>query len=77
MQKGLSSFLDTTNFLCSGFRSNHSTSSVLMNCTETISNALDSDNHVYSVLIDLRKPFDTVAYFLSNYDIRRICIKLV
>ena len=65
MQKRLMDFLDTNNCLYSqqfGFRSNHSTSSALINCTEKIRHALDSGNHVCSVFIDLQKAFDTVDH---------------
>ena len=65
MHKRLINFLDRYNCLYSqqfGFRSNHSTSSALINCTEKIRKALDSGNHVCSVFIDLQKAFDTVDH---------------
>ena len=34
----------------------------LPNITETIKKALDSDNHVFSILIDLQKVFDTIDH---------------
>ena len=65
MHKRLINFLDRYNCLYSqqfAFRSNHSTSSALINCTEKIRKALDSGNHACSVFIDLQKAFDTVDH---------------
>ena len=65
MHKRLNDFFE--NFHCLyplqfGFRSNHSTSSALINVTEKIRKALDSGNHVCSILIDLQKAFDTIDH---------------
>ena len=76
----LSNFLTNSDVLYSyqfGFRTNHSTSSALMNCIETISQTMDSGNYACSVFIDLQKAFDTVDHNilfkkLEHYGIRGI-----
>ena len=83
MHKRLIYFLDKCNCLYSqqfGFRTNHSTSTALINCTEKIRKALDSGNHVCTVLIDLQKAFDTVDHNilfskLSFYGIRGVALE--
>ena len=82
MHKRLVKFLENTNCLYPlqfGFRPKHSTSSALINCTEKIRKALDSGKYVCSVLIDLRKAFDTVDHDilfskLNFYGVRGVAL---
>ena len=66
MHKRLIDFIDRCNCLYPqqfGFRTNHSTSTALINYTEKIRKSLDSlGNHVCTVSIDLQKAFDTVDH---------------
>ena len=65
IHKQLSKFLCDCSILfpCQfGFCSNHSTTSALMNCIETISQSIDSGNFACSVFVDLQKAFDTVDH---------------
>lgn len=62
-----------------GFRSNHSTTNLLINCIEKIFKALDSGNFGCSVFIDLQKAFDTVDHHilfskLRHYGIRGLAL---
>ena len=51
-----------------GFREKHSTAHALISLTEKIRNALDNNNFVCGIFIDLKKAFDTVNHeiLLSN-----------
>ena len=81
MHKRLIDFLDRCNCLYSqqfGFRTNHSTSTALINYTEKIRKSLDSlGNHVCAVLIDLQKAFDHNHTFFQTffYGIRGVALE--
>ena len=58
-----------------GFRAKHSTNHALINITETIRSALDSNKTVCGIFVDLQKAFDTVNHEillekLQHYGIR-------
>ena len=82
MQIRLVNFLEQSEVIYSlqfGFRSNHSTTTALINCSEQIRQALDSGNFACSIFIDLQKAFDTVDLDilftkLSHYGIRGIAL---
>ena len=61
----LYSFLNNSNTLYQlqfGFRNNHSTNHALIQITEDIREAIDSNNFACGVFIDLQKAFDTVEH---------------
>ena len=78
MYSRLYSFLDNSNALYQlqfGFRNNHSTNHALVQITENIREAIDSDSFACGVFIDLQKAFDTVDHSillkkLNYYGIR-------
>ena len=78
MYSRLFSFLNNSNALYQlqfGFRNNHSTNHALVQITEDIREAIDSDNFACGVFIDLQKAFDTVEHSillkkLNYYGIR-------
>ena len=45
-----------------GFRTKHNTNHALINITETIRSALDNNEVVCGVFVDLQKAFDTVKH---------------
>ena len=78
MYSRLYKFLATYNCIYElqfGFRANHSTNHALISLTEDIRNALDNNNYVGGIFIDLQKAFDTVYHKillskLEHYGIR-------
>ena len=50
--------------LLAGFRKNRSTQNSLVNWTETLKYALDKDNKVVPLFMDLSKAFDTLNHKL-------------
>jgi hypothetical protein len=75
-------FINKHNILYSnqfGFRAKHSTEFALIKLIDTISEALDNNNFVCSIFVDLRKAFDTVDNKilidkLYSYGIRGHCL---
>ena len=78
MHKQLYNFISKHNIIYElqfGFRCNHSTNHVLLELTEDIRNAIDTNNFVVGIFIDLQKAFDTVdhnilLHKLNYYGIR-------
>ena len=77
MYKRLYTFLNSNNIIYNlqfGFRQQFSTSHALINITENIIKAYDSDNIDCGVFVDLKKAFDTVDHQillakLNHYEI--------
>ena len=65
MYKRLHTFLNNKSIICDlqfGFRKQYSTSHALINTTVNIRKALDDDNIVCGVFVDLQKAFDTADH---------------
>ena len=65
-----------------GFRANHTTELALIKLVDTITSAWDNNKYVCSVLIDLKKAFDTVdihilLYKLNAYGFRGLPLQLI
>ena len=83
MHTRLYNFLDNSKCfydLQFGFRNKHSTTHTLINITESIRRAIDSNNFACGVFVDLQKAFDTVNHKiliskLKYYGVRGIALK--
>lgn len=63
----ISSFVNKYNILCpnqSGFRSNHSATSALLNLTNDIFTSFENQEATGAIFLDLTKAFDTVDHYL-------------
>lgn len=61
----LNKFINKNNILSNsqyGFRSNHSTSTAIIELAEEITNAMDKEHVLVSVFVDLQKAFDTLDH---------------
>ena len=78
MYKRLYTFLNSNNIIYNlqfGFRQQFSTSHAMINITENIIKAHDSDNIDCGVFVDLKKAFDTVDHqiLLAKLNYYEIC----
>ena len=80
-----SSFIQKYDILCKGqygFRKNHSTQLPLMNFMDKLTKAIDKNEYVVSLFIDLSKAFDTIDYAillkkLYCYGIRGVAYDII
>ena len=85
LYKGLLNFLDANDIFYKhqfGFRERHLTQQAIITLVEKITEALDSDDMVIGVFLDLKKAFDTVPHdilfkTLHTYGIRGNALKLL
>ena len=75
-----SSFINKCNILTPdqyGFREGHSTSHALINFIRNVTNAIDNEEIMLGIFLDLSKAFDTLDHDILIMVYKRCCFRLV